>query len=136
MRVVDGDTIVLDDTSIRFKGIDTPESGQSCRDAEEKVYSCGMAATAALTLKIAEGGVRCDLEPEKDLYGRALGICYGADGTDLNGWLVRNGHALAYRRYSERYVAEEEAARAEGVGMHVGRFVPPWNWRRGERLQP
>ena len=135
VRVVDGDTIDVNGTRIRFQGIDTPETGQSCRDAAGEVYSCGLVASAALTLKIGEGGVRCDLEPERDRYGRALGTCYAADGTDLNGWLVRNGYGLAYRRYSERYVAQEDAARAESVGMHSGYFVPPWDWRKGKRLQ-
>ena len=136
VRVIDGDTIDLNGTRIRLQGIDTPETRQSCLDAAGEAYSCGLVATAALTLAIGEGGVRCDLEPELDRYGRSLGICFAADGADLNGWLVRNGYALAYRRYSERYIAEEEDARAEGAGMHAGDFVPPWDWRRGERLKP
>lgn len=135
VRVVDGDTIDLNSTRIRFQGIDTPETGQACRDMAGDVYACGLVATAALRLKIGELGVRCELEPELDRYGRALGICYSMDGTDLNGWLVRNGYGLAYRKYSTKYVTEEEAARAEDVGMHAGDFVPPWDWRRGERLQ-
>lgn len=136
VRVVDGDTIELNGTRIRFQGIDTPEIRQACRDATGEVYACGLVATAALRLKIGEVGVRCELEAELDRYGRALGICYGLDGTDINGWLVRQGYGLAYRKYSTKYVREEEAARAEGLGMHAGRFVPPWDWRRGERLTP
>ena len=58
------------------------------------------------------------------------------DGTDLNGWLVREGYGLAYREYSTKYVAEEEAARAEGLGMHRGEFVSPWDWRKGKRVTP
>ena len=135
VRVVDGDTIDVNGTRIRFQGIDTPETGQACRDAAGNVYACGLVATAALTLKIGQVGVRCELDAQFDRYGRALGNCYGTDGTDLSGWLVRNGYGLAYRRYSERYVDEEEAAIAEGAGMHAGDFVPPWDWRRGERLQ-
>jgi endonuclease YncB( thermonuclease family) len=55
-------------------------------------------------------------------------------GEDLNAWMVRHGHAVAYRRYSLDYVGAEEAARQEGVGIWAGRFVFPWRWRRGERL--
>ena len=126
----------------RWQSFTPPAAGKSrrfrgliChRRSQGEVYSCGLVASAALTLKIGEGGVRCDLEPERDRYGRALGTCCAADGTDLNGWLVRNGYGLAYRRYSERYVAQEDAARAESVGMHSGYFVPPWDWRKGKRL--
>ena len=37
-RVVDGDTIQLD---VRFRGVDTPETHQKCRNAEGKFYDCG-----------------------------------------------------------------------------------------------
>ena len=134
-RVVDGDTIDIGDERIRLEGIDTPERGQRCRDAAGHEYRCGKAATDALQALIGSGAVRCEIEG-RGRYGRALGICYAESGHDLNRWLVRQGLALAYRRYSERYVAEEEAARAEGLGMHAGEYVAPWDWRRGERLTP
>ncbi|TXN20390.1 thermonuclease family protein [Methylobacterium sp. WL9] len=38
-----------------------------------------------------------------DQYGRTVAVCrLGA--LDLNGWLVEEGFALAYRRYSTAYV--------------------------------
>ena len=69
-------------------------------------------------------------------YGRLIGFCFFADGTDLNAWVVRQGHALAYRKYSAAYVEQEEAAKAEKVGIWQGRFVEPEHWRKGERLAP
>ena len=62
---------------------------------------------------------------------RALGICYAADGTDLNGWLVSQGHALAYRRYSTTYVPQEAQAKAAQAGLWAGRVcaalgLAPW----------
>jgi hypothetical protein len=42
---------------------------------------------------------------------------------------------LLYRRYSTRYVADEDAARAGKQGMWQGEFVKPWDWRRGVRLK-
>lgn len=135
LRVLDGDTIDLEGTRIRLQEIDAPEARQSCRNKEGETYPCGKAATSALMLMAASGDVRCDLEPEKDRYGRALGICYAADDTDINGWLVRQGYALAYREYSERYAAQEDQARAEGKGLHSGAHVAPWDWRKGKRLK-
>ena len=136
-RVIDADTIDVVGERVRLSGIDAPERGQRCRDAAGRCYRCGKAATDALRARIGAGAVRCEVS-DRDRYGRALGTCYAADGADLQAWLVRSGHALAYRRYSRLYIPEEEAARTARAGMHAGAFVPPWRWRRPhhERLNP
>lgn len=134
-RVIDGDTIDIGDERIRLQGVDTPERGQRCLDAAGGEYRCGRAATEALKAQIGAEPVRCEIEG-RGRYGRAIGTCFMPDGTDLNGWLVREGYGLAYREYSTKYVAEEEAARAEGLGMHRGEFVSPWDWRKGKRVTP
>ncbi len=67
-------------------------------------------------------------------YGRIVATC-SADGFDIGANMVHTGWALAYRRYSKRYVAIEEKAKAANRGMWRGEFVPPWEWRRGKRLQ-
>ena len=133
-RVIDGDTIELAGERVRFQGIDAPESAQSCRDFHGSEYLCGLDATDALKALIFDGPVTCEIEPERDRYGRALGVCYADDGTDLSGWLVRHGLALAYRRYSDLYIVAEEQARADRLGLHGGDYVPPWDWRKGARL--
>ncbi len=53
---------------------------------------------------------------------------------NVNARLVYEGWALAYRRYSKKYVPEEDEAKAAKRGMWAGEFVAPWDWRRGERL--
>ncbi len=55
-------------------------------------------------------------------------------GEDLEEWLVSQGWALAYRRYSLDYVDEEADAQAARRGIWAGGFVKPWEWRRGKRL--
>jgi hypothetical protein len=85
-----------------------------------------------LAAKIDRRTVRCEGR-ERDQYGRVIAVCY-VGSTDLNAWLVRNGWALAYRRYSREYVPEERRAEADEAGIWRGEFVPPWEWRRGERL--
>jgi hypothetical protein len=64
-----------------------------------------------------------------DQYGRGLATCHRT-GQDLNALMVESGMALAYRRYSERYVAAEERARAARRGLWEAEFDPPWAWRR------
>ena len=54
---------------------------------------------------------------------------------DLNGWIVQYGYALAYRKYSTRYVAEEEKAKNLKRGVWSGTSIPPWEWRRAKRSQ-
>ncbi len=133
-RALDGDTVVLKGVTVRLQGIDAPESHQSCRNAQNRPYPCGAIATAALRLMMAAGGVRCDFEPEPGRYGRKIGYCYASDGTDISRWMVRQGFAVACRKYSKRYVEAEEAAKKAEIGVWQGPFVMPWEWRRGKRL--
>ena len=91
-RVIDADTLEVAGERVRFQGVDAPETKQHCwRDG--KRYRCGSEATQALRQKIGAGAVTCTISG-RDRYGRGLGVCRAADGTDLNGWLVRQGHAL------------------------------------------
>ena len=132
-RIVDADTLEVAGQKVRLQGIDAPESAQSCRQAGGQRYQCGDHATQALRTRIGTDAVTCTIEG-RDRYLRALGICYAADGTDLNGWLVSQGHALAYRRYSTKYVPQEDQAKAAQAGLWAGEFIKPWDWRRGARL--
>ena len=134
--IIDADTLTLGEERIRFIGIDAPERHQLCLDADGMCYRCGQIATEVLKERIGDDSmVSCYLEPDRDSYGRALGVCFGLDGTDLNGWLVANGHALAYTYYSSRYVPQEGIATAAQRGIWDGQFVVPSQWRRGERLE-
>ena len=130
-RVVDGDTLELGGARVRLWGIDAPEARQRCR-ASGRWWSCGGLATAALRSR--SGNVQCERRG-KDAYGRVLAVCFER-GEDVNGWLVSEGWALAYRRFAADYVANEDRAREAGKGMHRGEFVNPWDWRRGVRLKP
>ena len=129
VRVIDADTVDVDGTRFRLHGIDAPETRQTCR-AMGRTWNCGEAATEALRAR-AEG-MSC-VGGETDRYGRTIGTC-SAGGVDLNAWLVANGWALAYLQFSQDYADEEAQARAARLGIHRGRFVDPWDWRRGERL--
>jgi endonuclease YncB( thermonuclease family) len=66
----------------------------------------------------------CDIERYERIVGRCL-----VGGLDTNEWLVTQGLALAYLRYSHDYVATEDQAREAGVGMWAATFEPPWAWR-------
>lgn len=129
--VTDGDTLVIRDTRIRLHGIDAPESAQTCQDAAGKSYRCGQQAALALAERIGEGNVACEPR-DTDHYGRTVAVCRKG-GEDLNAWMVRQGHAIAYRRYAEDYVAAEGEAKAAKRGIWAGVFEMPSDWRRAKR---
>lgn len=131
VRVTDGDTLRLNGTTMRLHGIDAPESNQACARAGQR-YGCGREATRALRALVAKGPVRCAAR-DTDRYGRTIAVCYvdtPSGQFDANAAMVEAGWALAYRRYSTDYVAEENRARANNRGMWAGTFTAPWDWRR------
>ena len=80
-----------------------------------------------------DGDSRADLDLYVyDRYGRLVAVCYAGDD-DLNAMMVRDGWALAYRRYGKDYVSQETQARAAGAGLWQGNFVEPWEWRKQSR---
>ena len=44
--------------------------------------------------------------------------------------MVKSGYAVAYRRYSKNYVAEEEFAKENSLGIWAGSFIKPEKWRK------
>tara|TARA_R110000787_G_scaffold282559_1_gene394489 strand:+ start:4430 stop:5101 length:672 start_codon:yes stop_codon:yes gene_type:complete len=131
-RVIDGDTLIINGNKIRLHGIDAPEANQMCV-LEGKPWKCGEAATQALIDILQNGYPRCE-HLNKDRYGRSISRCFNGAG-DVSELLVRQGFALAYRKYSADYVSAEEFAKAGKSGIFAGQFVPPWDWRRGKRLK-
>lgn len=126
--VIDGDTIDIQGQQIRFFGIDAPESAQTCRDGQGRDYRCGQRATRALADKIGQRTVACE-QREIDQYRRIVAVCR-VGNQDLNEWLVREGLAVAYRRYSTAYVRAEDEAKAARRGIWAGGFTRPDEYRR------
>lgn len=129
-RVIDGDTIEVAGERVRLSGIDAPETRQTCEIGGLE-WPCGRNATANLAQE-ADGRTVVCRGNKRDRYGRLLAVCYLGD-IDLNGQMVANGWALAYRHYSKQYVSQEAAARASGAGLWRGQFVEPWEWRKQTR---
>ena len=131
IRIIDGDTIILNSEKIRFYGIDTPEKKQKCKDRNGLSYPCGEFATNELKKIISSGQLFCK-KRATDRYGRSISICY-VNGVDINSLMVKNGWALAYRKYSRDYIDEEKEAKDKKMGIWAGKFIAPWRWRKLKR---
>ena len=136
-NVTDGDTIKINDQKIRLFGIDAPETKQFCKEVYlsflifnfKRDYKCGEKSTSALKKKIKNKKIRCLVQDKKDRYRRNIGICY-LKKQDINSWLVKNGYAIAYRRYSKKYILDEQFAEDNKLGIWQGTFMEPEKWRR------
>jgi endonuclease YncB( thermonuclease family) len=129
--VRDGDSLEIRGTRVRLHGIDAPESRQLSTRPSGQQWRCGQQAALALSDRIGRRSVSC-VTRDTDRYGRTIAVC-SQNGVDLNRWMVREGWAVAYRRYSRDYVADEAGARSAGRNIWSGSFVMPWDWRRGAR---
>ncbi|WP_256750539.1 thermonuclease family protein [Mesorhizobium sp. Mes31] len=130
--VIDGDTIEVHGQRIRFNGIDAPETAQQCEDAKGARYHCGANAAAALDgFLAASSPVHCEFVAW-DRYKRFVGDCRRADGVSVAAWMVEHGQALDWPRYSHgAYAVQQAKAEAAKVGLWVGTFQAPWDWRAG-----
>jgi len=121
-RVVDGDTAHVRyhgrDVTIRFIGVDTPETV-----APGQPIECyGPEASAFTTKKLAGETVRLEFDIDRiDPYGRTLAYIW-LGGTLFNETLVRDGFATVATyppdtRYVQRFQAAQGDARGDGRGL-------------------
>ena len=127
IKITDGDTIRINGEKIRFSGIDTPELRQTCLKQGIK-KPCGITAKQILIDKIADNKIVC-IREGKDQYKRTLAECFVNDES-LSSYLVKSGYAFAYRRYSKKFIADEDFARTNKIGMWSMEFDYPWDWRK------
>ena len=133
VKVIDGDTIKINGENIRLHGIDAPEMKQICQNENNNPYACGVVAKEALYNWISKSKkkVYCYYS-ERDRYKRIIGKCYlGANSSNsLNKRMVREGHAVAYTRYSNDYIGAQNDAKDWSRGIWRGKFDLPEEWRR------
>ena len=139
--IIDGDTVHINNKKIRLEGIDAPEIKQQCKKPFLKIsaiigfefnknYLCGVIAKKKLIDKIDNSKIKC-ISSSKDRYKRFLATCF-KDKINLNKWMVRNGYAVAYRKYSKKFVSQEIFAKKEKLGLWSGTFMMPWDYRKND----
>jgi endonuclease YncB( thermonuclease family) len=124
IRPMDGDTFEMAGAGvIRLADIDAPEMAQKCEGGPKHLRDCGVYVADVLAERIRGQTVECEVHAI-DEYQRQIASCTYA-GEDLSTWLVSEGLALAFRRFSERLMTVEEEAKAAGRGLWQTTFEPP-----------
>ena len=117
--VIDGDTIVIDNITIRLFGIDAPELDQPY----------GQKAKWAL-LQMCKGHVIRAVFDGNLSHDRSVATCYLPDGRDLSAEMVKYGMALDWPKYSGGRYRQYEQPEIRRILWRVdarqkGRFPPP-----------
>ena len=126
-KIREGDQILMGNTRIRLGGIDAPSADQLCLNTKGERWTCGVAARDEL-IKYAENKSWTCHTRQTDRRGRLVARCE-VEGEDIQKWLVRNGWALSYARFSHDYDDDEKEAREAKAGMWQGAFIAPLDWR-------
>ena len=135
--ISDGDTIKINNKKIRFTGIDAPESyffgkRQICILNNVEIL-CGKLSKQKLIEKIGNQIIDCKIEKNKDQFNRLLGECF-LDKESLSVYMVKNGYAFDYPKYSKGKFSEyEKYAKDLSLGLWQMKFEYPWIWRKKNR---
>ena len=115
-KVIDGDTIEINKEKIRFGGIDSPERNEIGYKFSKK----------KLKEKISKNIVTCVREKNKDIWGRTIAECF-IDGKSISSFMVKNGYACDYVKYSKKKYAKEQVyAKSKKLGIWKMKFNPSW----------
>lgn len=130
IKVIDGDSIVVNDKMTRLIGIDAPEYSQVCYTKQDEPYFCGQKAKSYLENMIKEEReqgheVNCK-KKGTDRYKRDLSVCR-IGKKNLNKAMVAEGWAIVYRH--DWYQKAEKEAKKQEKGIWQGRFMRPELYR-------
>ncbi len=128
VTVVDGETLRLGDRTIRLKGLDAPDRGETCRSNAGASFECATVAASALSRLVAGRTLTCEVQG-RDSFGRGLGRC-AAGGVDVNLALVSGGFAIAAAGARGTLAAAEQEARVAGRGLWSSGVPDAWRSRR------
>ena len=122
-KVIDGDTIIVNNQKVRLHGIDAPELSQFCKHT----IPCGIEAKEFLASFVGKKAVKCK-KITTDKYDRVVATCWHGS-FDLGDQMVLNGYAMSDRPHP--YLEHEAWARETNSGIWGQQpFISPAAWRR------
>ena len=104
---------------VRLYGIRVADPGDRCALGPGDARSCADVARDALAQRLSRyPGVFCRVPSGQ--HGEPSAVCLDGNGTDLGGFLVAEGYALADTKLSRDYYGAEGVARSfrRGLWMH------------------
>lgn len=147
-NAIDGETLFLRGVEVQLFGMDAVEADQVCQDAAGADYPCGRRATHALQTLLQEGAVVCfpmfavnenrvvavcELADEgADLPSSPFPLAFMQEGRErnLSRLMIARGHALSVGIGSQYFLADQDEAQRQRLGIWQGSFQPPSVWRR------
>ena len=127
-QVPNARTVQFNDENFVLYGIDAPEMAQSCKNRNGMDYSCGQIAKEKLQSLTLGQELSC-VSQGTNAKGQKVASCVNSNGDDIAALMVRSGWAIADKKQTDTYVAEEISAYKQKVGMWEGKFQEPKKWR-------
>lgn len=127
--VLDGDTLEIGGRRYDIRGIDAPELDQTCMK-DGMPWLCGVAAAFELKKIIELSDVVCSPNGER---GKVVLVSCFSGSRDVAEMLLSAGEVVAEEEGAPGYARIEARARATGLGLWRGTWVPPRDWRQGKR---
>ena len=94
---------------------------------------CGILSKDKLVEKIGNQSIDCKIEKNKDQFNSLLGECF-LDNESLSIYMVKNGYAFDYPKYSKgKFSKYEKYAKDLSLGLWQMKFEYPWIWRKKNR---
>jgi endonuclease YncB( thermonuclease family) len=136
IRILDGDTIVLDNGEhVRLIGVDTTEKSHPLKPVEY------FSEEATIFIKDLLEGQQVTLEydtEKRGKYGRLLAYIYLLDGTLVNAEIIKQGYGFAYIKYffkyKDRFISLEKEAEENrrGYWKYGGKGELTWILQKGQ----
>lgn len=112
VRVVDGDTVILDidlgfdvwlnSQSVRLSGVDTPET--RTRNANEKKAGLLAKKWVSDLLKVGDDVKITTILDKEGKFGRILGVITNSNEVNINEGLINNRYAVPYEGQSKEEI--------------------------------
>ncbi|MAI48609.1 MAG: thermonuclease family protein [Hyphomicrobiaceae bacterium TMED74] len=125
-EIVNADTLDFAAVRVRLHGIDAPESKNGKCALNDREWNCFQSSIDGLRDLIVGGSIDCKWTGER-ANSQPVVKCEVA-GDDVSWWLVRNGYAVAFLKYSRDYADAEEAARIHRLGLWADGSALPREW--------
>jgi endonuclease YncB( thermonuclease family) len=126
-RAISGDRLVINGRTVRLRGIEAPEPGQTCRTARDRAWRCGAASRRELAEITGRAVIRCEAVADGGSQSM-IGVCRKANA-DVAELMVQRGAAFAEAGLFSTYGQAEQAARRKKAGIWQGNAERPAAWR-------